>query len=93
MINGYFTRSHLQDTLAASGFCEIQIRNVYGPYNFVFNMLDHEFRRAHLSTSSFPVWARNKILSICAQFSHDFVNENPYSCSIVARKSEQNGVA
>ncbi len=81
----YFTRPFLEDVAGEAGFSRCEIRNVYGAHNVVWQMADHELRRWGFGLDGAPLWAREKLLAIQGRFSDDYLDENPFSCSIVMR--------
>jgi len=81
----YFTEQFIQDLAAEAGFARCEIRNVYGPYNVVWMMADHELQRWGYSVHVVPQWACEKLLAVQARMSDDYLNAHPFSASIVMR--------
>jgi ubiquinone/menaquinone biosynthesis C-methylase UbiE len=81
----YFTKQFIKDLAAEAGFARCEIHNIYGSYNVVWNMADHELRRWGYGVQVVPQWARDKLLAVQARMSDDYLNAHSFSASIVMR--------
>ena len=79
----FFSHTHVRDLAAAAGFSQCEIRNIYGPVNVVRVLAEHELKRWGHQWNDLPNWAQEKLLTIQARYSEDYLNENPFCCSLL----------
>jgi ubiquinone/menaquinone biosynthesis C-methylase UbiE len=81
----FFTRYSIEDLAAEAGFLRCELNNVYAPQNVVRMMANHELRRWGFGLQELPEWAREKLLSVQARMSDDYLDGHPFSAAIVMR--------
>jgi ubiquinone/menaquinone biosynthesis C-methylase UbiE len=84
-----FTRTHLESLAKESGFSAIRTRNPYSATRLIELMLGMEIQRRGYQESDLPEWVRAEIADFEDQFSADFLDENPFSASIVFEKDSE----